>query len=109
MQPDLVINIVDASNLSAISSDDATYRNGRSAARRSTWSMWAESKNMKVSVAEWRHNSAARCVPVIASTGKGVSELKTAIGKAAEAAAGESRGCLFGRTERCHRQAGGEH
>ena len=83
---DLVINIVDASNLERnLYLTTQLIEMGVPLLVVLNMVDVAESKNMKVSVAELAAQLGCPVLPVIASTGKGVSELKTAIGKAAEA------------------------
>ena len=84
-EADLVINIVDASNLERnLYLTTQLVEMGVPLLVVLNMVDVAESKNMKVSVAELAAQLGCPVLPVIASTGKGVSELKTAIGKAVE-------------------------
>ena len=85
-EADLVVNIVDASNV-----ERNLYLTTQLAEMGVPLLVVlnmidvAESKNMKVSPADLAAQLGCPVVPVIASTGKGVAELKDAIGKAVEA------------------------
>ena len=84
-EADLVINIVDASNLERnLYLTTQLVEMGVPLLVVLNMVDVAESKGMKVSVAEVAAQLGCPVLPVIASTGKGVPELKTAIGKAVE-------------------------
>jgi len=85
-EADLIINIVDASNLERnLYLTTQLVEMGVPLLVVLNMVDVAESKNMKVSVAELAAQLGCPVLPVIASTGKGVPELKAAIGKAVEA------------------------
>ncbi|MBP6711442.1 MAG: 50S ribosome-binding GTPase, partial [Propionivibrio sp.] len=85
-EADLIINIVDASNLERnLYLTTQLVEMGVPLLVVLNMVDVAESKNMKVSAAELAAQLGCPVLPVIASTGKGVPELKAAIGKAVEA------------------------